>query len=162
MAVIFPLRTVVVQSGVVADPTNIAVNGSVTPVQFNMVPPPGQVFNIRSVGIALATNGNVNEYLTKFMGRSALTNGIDVVQRINGQVETRLGVVKSNKDLTLFFTTNFAQKSFGNTTVVAGLIDAGEVVFDSRTADFYRIVINDDLSTMLHGALVLAGSRIIL
>lgn len=137
--------------------TNMAVNGSVTPVNFDFAPTTaGERFTIRETSFILGTNGNVNDLTTKFADLAALTNGLDVDFLFNTVGFTRVGYVKTNYDLFRIFVSQANVKNIGNTTLLTGtIVHDPQVIFQPN--DRFRVTVRDDLTGLVAMSLVVAG-----
>lgn len=76
------------------------VNGSVTPVDFEIAVPSGQTWYLDSLSFLIIDTGSTSP--TNFGALSALTNGCLLINKIGG-VEYNICNLKDNKDITLIF-----------------------------------------------------------
>src|SRR6478735_14945 len=89
MATVFPFRANLLNGAV----SNMAVNGSVTPQNFDFAPTTAtERFQIFESSFILSTAGNVNELITKFADFAPLTNGLDLSFLFSGQTYNLTGL----------------------------------------------------------------------
>lgn len=131
---------------------NIAVDGSITPVSFDLSHRTFQSFNITSFDIYLEGDANSFSY-EDFMGLSSpLTTGIKIT--VNSLVQVfETDYIKSTRDLFENFDApstfidrqiNPKKKSFRATYK----IDIGSLVLSNKTNDNITLMVNDDLTSL--------------
>jgi hypothetical protein len=128
---------------------SMAVNGSVTPVNFDWAPASGETWYIETIGLFLQDNGTTLP--TNFGSISGgLTNGVDVIIRSNG-VEYTFTNLKTNIDLAMCFRDNYYVPG------TSGLFESADIVcsetlfkqpvkLSEATGDFVRFRIRDNLT----------------
>lgn len=156
-----------VESGLTADPTDIAiykstlllngstsnmnVNGSVTPVNFDFSPSSGETWFLNSITILIADPGtpDINEFGA--IG-STLTNGVDFLIRSNG-TEYTIANFKNNAEITTFCShTRNWDGALGWLNEVDAL--TGSIYFKYpmtvkySTSDYIRFKIRDNLTNI--------------
>lgn len=155
MATAFPFRAFLSTSpgGV----SNMNVNGSVTPVNFDFAPTAAnETYQIFESSFVLATTGNVNEFVTKFADLPALTNGIDISFQFSGQSYGLTGLIKTNFDLYRVFVDETLPVNIGNRTIMVGSQwHDPPIIF--KPNDRIRVTIRDNLTSITAMGVTLAG-----
>lgn len=128
--------------------TNMNVNGSVTPVNFDFTPASGETWYISSLATFLLDNGST---LPRSFGvLTALTNGVEIRIRSEG-TEYLVATLHNNMEVQLVFkefpwipgTSGFNESS----DIYCGqLFFPVPVKLQNSTADFIRIRIRDNLT----------------
>lgn len=139
---------------------NLAVDGSVTPQEFFIVPPPAVKWHIIGFGVHITDNLELDD--TKFGGIAALTNGIAMRVYVNGQY-FNLGNARTNGDLFLLLSQGqYSDKAgagaFGG--FWSGLIRErlGIVVnLDGANGDALQVLVQDDIDALLSVEIVAQG-----
>lgn len=130
---------------------SLAVNGSVTPVNFDFTPASGETWYIETIGFFLQDNGTTSP--TNFGSISGgLTNGVDVIIKSKG-VEYTFTNLKTNIDLAMCFRDNyFVPGTAGlfetNDIAISETILRNPVVLQNSTSDFIRFRIQDNLTSL--------------
>lgn len=128
--------------------SNLAVNGSVTPVVFTAQPQPTQIVFLESIQMLIADDKAFS--INGFGGIPALTNGVLIEYQSKG-ILYNLKTLFNNADIFSFFTAN---PPFIDRTIL-GASDsfyAGDweiqhrIVIDPAFNDFVRITVRDNLS----------------
>lgn len=138
--------------------TGVAIDGSVTPVVFNVKPDPAQMGDVTRLVIAFTSPNEVD--LSTFGGAPALTRGLLLrVKRADGSFKN-IFTYRSNFDLSMhgFDTTNLVPKT-GNSTrgfvamiTFAGQENHGVVVrLDGRLGEELQLVVNDAMDATATG-----------
>jgi len=137
--------------------TNMNVNGSVTPVNFDFAPvTAGEIFYMSQLMFVLGSGGVVNQLLTKFADLAALTNGIDLSFTFGGVTQTRSSYVKTNLDLYRIFNIKTSVNEVGTTTMMTGDIRQDPPIIFLPN-DMMRITIRDNLSSLTAMSMILYG-----
>ena len=95
------------------------IDGSVTPIDFTIGPPSGEVWFCTYFGIVIEDSGTIDP--AEFGALPTLTNGFKLIQKINGTEHT-MANLKENIGITLQFT---AGNSFAG--VGAGWLNTGNL-----------------------------------
>ena len=154
MSTAFPYRHVLQTSGGV---TNMNVNGSVTPVDFDFAPvTAGESFYMSQLLFVLGSGGVVNQLITKFADLAALTNGIDLSFTFGANSFTRTAYIKTNLDLYRIFGIKTSVNEVGTTTMMTGDIRQDPpIVFLPN--DRMRVTIRDNLTSLTAMSMILYG-----
>lgn len=127
----------------------MAVNGSVTPVQFSIQPLTGQIFSANELVFNATGTGTINQPISDFWNFPALAIGISSEIRLNNVVVTQTGLIKNNFDLIQFVGADFVGKIIGTRNVVRGQFNIiPPMNLDGNRGDYFRITINDDLTQL--------------
>ena len=154
MPTAFPYRHVLQTSGGV---TNMNVDGSVTPVNFDFAPvTTGEIFYMSQLMFILGSGGVVNQLLTKFADLAALANGIDLSFTFGGVTLTRSSYVKTNMDLYRIFNIKTSVNEVGTTTMMTGDIKQDPPIIFLPN-DRMRITIRDNLTSLTAMSMILYG-----
>jgi hypothetical protein len=128
------------------------VNGSVTPVTFAVGAAPGTRVDITQIRISIIDNVEMDD--GKFGGITALTNGV-VLQKCTPSATYHIGNVKSNGELRLFCTGEYASKSpagqYGFSAVChfGGQENAGVVLrLNGTSGDRIDLTVQDNLTSL--------------
>jgi|SRR6478609_1319182 len=153
MATVFPFRANLLNGAV----SNMAVNGSVTPQNFDFAPTTAtERFQIFESSFILSTAGNVNELITKFADFAPLTNGLDLSFLFSGQTYSLTGLIKNNFDLYRVFVDETVQIGNGNRTVMIGRQwHDPPIIFQPN--DRFRVTVRDNLTGLTAMGITLAG-----
>ena len=130
--------------------SNMAVNGSVTPQNFNYTAS-STVKYVEYLTFYISDNANFDE--NEFGGRPSLTNGLLITYQSKGQVKTLINL-QDNVDI---FTT-FRQDHFGD--VDSGLLGTSRlytgsirlqqrITLDPNLGDYFRATVRDNLSRLV-------------
>lgn len=125
--------------------SDMAVDGSVTPVEFVTQPPTGKRWYVHTLDIIIEDN-SMN--FSKFGGLPALTNGVDFFAKQNGAAEALLGNIKRNGDFYIFANDAFIESSTTDLLVahIRTRINTGTTFkLDDSNSEFMKAVVNDDL-----------------
>lgn len=142
MASIFPARRFLLNG----TSSNVAVNGSVTPVQFTLQPAAGTLFTAYELILNAYGTGNINDP-TQFWSFAALPNGLASQISLNNVVMTGAGIIKNNFDMIQFLGGEFLGKTMGNFNIIRGQFDmTPALTLNGNRGDFFRIIVNDDLT----------------
>jgi len=161
MTSIFPARRFLVNGS----SSNLAVNGSVTPVEFILQPAAGSLFACYQLIFAAHGTGNINDP-AQFWTFPALTIGISSEIKMNGTTVQAVGIIKTNFDLIQYIGSDFLGKTLGAHNLVRGEFSIDpQLTLNGNRGDYFKIIINDNL-TQNAGAIVnmtisLRGSTII-
>lgn len=162
MTAIFPARRFLTNAG----SSNMNVNGSVTPVIFEYAPPVSTLFTASEIVLNATGTGTISQPLTEFWNFPALTNGLSIEFRINNITVTQAGIIKTNYDMIQYIGADFLGKIMGTRNIVRGGFHfTPQFTLNGDFGDYFRITVNDDLSTGGHiEALTIAlrGSIVIL
>lgn len=127
---------------------DLNVDGSVTPVNFDIVANSGKKYIIKRIIITMIDE-SIN--FDKFAGISALTNGIDLKTKEGGLAERSLGdSIQTNAD---FYKGGLSVLLESSTTDILTLVfefnsvDTSLILTDSAS-DYFRITVNDDLTSI--------------
>jgi len=143
MATVFPVRRFLTNAGSM----NMAVNGSVTPVAFNMTVAANELFSVDELILCMTGTGTIAQPLTEFWDFPLLTNGISTDLKLGTTTQTLTGILKTNFDLIQFIGADFLGKVIGTRNVVRGVIEfKTPLTFNGARGDFYRITIRDNLT----------------
>lgn len=127
---------------------NMAVDGSVTPVDFIYSPPPGTIYTVFEISLTATGTGNFDQALTKFWSFPALTNGISIKTRVKGIEILQPSIIKSNFDMIEYLKANFREKAFGSKNIVTGgFAFPATFTLNSEYGDFFSMTISDNLTT---------------
>ena len=125
-------------------------------IAFEVHPDPGTIFHAHGLctfGVSetdstLLNASHQNISYDKFIGIPQLTAGILSIFVIDG-VFTFAGITTSNADFLSIPSTTFTSGGDGTSTWIKNdSLFHEELILDSRTNDFVRIIINDDLSVL--------------
>lgn len=162
MTAIFPSRRFLTNAAL---STNLAVNGSVTPVPFTIQPATGSLFTIYQLILNAYGTGNIT-LPTDFWNFAPLTNGLSSEIRMNGVTAVAVGIIKNNFDLIQYLGGEFLGKQLGSNNIIRGQFDINPpLTLNGNRGDYFRIIVNDDLTVGGHiGQLNIAlrGSNITL
>lgn len=127
---------------------SMAVNGSVTPVNFDFIPASGETWYVETIGLFLQDNGTTSP--TNFGSLATLTNGVDVLIRSNG-VEYNYTNLKTNIDIAMCFRDNyFVPGTVGlfetNDIAISEVIFKQPMILQNSTSDYVRFRIRDNLT----------------
>lgn len=153
MATVFPFRGFLANAGV----TNMAVNGSLTPQNFDFAPTASnERFQIFESSFFLSTAGNVNEITTKFADFAPLTNGLSLEFLFSGQTYSLTGLIKTNFDLYRVFVDETTTLGAGNRTLMLGSQwHDPPIIFQPN--DRFRVTVRDNLTGLISMGITLAG-----
>lgn len=143
--------------------TEMAVNGSVTPVEYKATVPAGQIWYLSKLNIIISDNGTSDP--TDFGSLSSLTNGLLVENKLNGtryqktNMKTNINIVKAFGDAQfagkgsgflndanlyegLWFHKPFEKMigDDGDELIVTVRDDLTSLTFLSMTAEFVRVI----------------------
>ena len=141
---------------------NMAVDGSVTPVEFFIRPTAGFQFFSSITSIEVSDSGSPT--LTDYGSITGpLTNGIQFFVDIDGVVTDILAPIKSNRDLLNLAPTLTRQDYSGNQSLEIYTFDTGlhadsPVVLNSASGDRFGVRVQDDLSTLIAHSVVTKGN----
>lgn len=150
-----PAGVIVYKAGMLLNGSSGAqnVNGSGTPVDFDFTPGSGETWYLESLGFLIVdgTTPDPNEYGS--LG-SALTNGLQILMRVNG-TEYEFTNIQINAHLTTLFTQsgspltslgwlNDADSFFG------GLNFQQPIRLTNSTGDYVRFRVRDNLTGISH------------
>ena len=123
------------------------VDGSGTPVNFDYTPGATEIFEVTRVVLIMFTSGNIARP-ERFMSlNTPLTNGIEFSYSQDAATDTLLDV-KTNFDLIRFLDATYAL-SIGNDDACRASIELNqEIILDGTKGDFFRLKVQDDLSTL--------------
>jgi hypothetical protein len=143
MATVFPVRRFLANGA----STNMAVNGSVTPVVFTMPLNANEIFSVDELIFQAVGTGTIS-LPTEFWDFAGLTNGMTTELKLGATTQTLTGILKTNFDLIQTVGADFLGKILGTRNVVRGTIDfKTPVTFNAFRGDFYRITVRDNLTT---------------
>lgn len=140
---------------------DIAVNGSVTPVTFQICPPVGTKWDVVRVIILLNTTAAPKDDYFGDSNVGALTNGM-IFRKKDGEYFNIFNV-KTNGELALrAYDIKLLDKSAGFGVICrrtfGGQSKNGVVIrLDGDTADEFQVVVRDDLRDLVDGAVVVQG-----
>jgi len=141
---------------------DLTVDGSVTPVEFNVVASTGKIFYVRELAIILQDN-SMN--YTKFGGRTALTNGLSVEVKEGGEAvrDIPIGSIKTNAGFALAGAG--VQLTSANTDLLVVLFNIWSKTGTSfklvdSDSDFFRVTVNDDLTSLDNFTVVVEGYEV--
>lgn len=131
--------------------SNMAMNGSITPISFKHVPDPGQIWHIETFILTMVHGAAADD--TKFGGLATLSNGC-VIRGYNGLLDQyrTLAVWKSNSDIkSSVGKVEYSDKAGGGkygVTADGGIKErtgaVPEIIADN--GDFLEYLIQDDLT----------------
>lgn len=139
---------------------DLNVDGSVTPVEFNVAPPSGKIWYIHNISLVIEDNA-IN--FTKFGGILALTNGVDFKVKQNGLSEELLANIKNNGE---FYT--FANQVLLESSVIDILVIQVNTKTNTGTTfklinssdDNFKVVVNDDQTAINKFRIVVRGYEV--
>lgn len=147
MTAIFPSRRFLTNAAL---STNMAVDGSVTPVPFTIQPSTGTLFTVYQLIFNAYGTGNIS-LPTDFWNFPALTNGFSSEIRMNGISATAVGIIKNNFDLIQYLGGDFLGKTIGSNNIVRGQFDMNPpLTLNGSRGDYFRITVNDNLTVGGH------------
>lgn len=130
--------------------SDMAVDGSSTPVEFKIAPGAGEEFFLDHIGLIIRDNGNLNP--DNFGALTALTNGVLVEFKIDGTDQT-VFTIKENWEVALHFSTggNMVGESNGflnDKNIFAGNIalTAKDITLNGDDNDELKVTIQDNLT----------------
>lgn len=138
---------------------DLNVDGSVTPVEFEIVPPTGFIYYIHTVIITMV-DSSIN--FTKFGGITALTNGIKIEIKQDGGslTESPQSPIKVNKEFYQFGYDTTLQSATEDIFVAKLLvkIDSGTIIkLVDSSSDLIKITVRDDLTAITDFKVVALG-----
>lgn len=123
---------------------DMAVNGSVTPVVFELAPLPGENWFVERITVIMRDSGNLG--LGDFGSGAALTNGLLIEFSSQGSI-INAPVVKTNQDLLdgsdIF---NTISQFSGSNILVYLFIFREPIALDGDQGDFIRFTVRDNLT----------------
>lgn len=122
----------------------MAVNGSVTPIQFDLVPGSAEIWRVARLVLQIVAPTAASPEL--FGSLAALTNGLLIEVRNAGGVLIDLTAgapIKANLDLALGWSTSIA-----DTIVGAEWLFASPLRIEGGLGEFLRLTVQDNLSTL--------------
>ena len=122
--------------------SNLAIDGSTVPVNFDIVVPAGEVWFLRRCNVYVAESGALSS--DKFANGPVLANGLDFRCSINGNFSPIDFLLQNNADLATNFFGNINVNTFIGTTEFFK-----ETTLTGDTGDFLRIVVQDDVTAAL-------------
>lgn len=137
--------------------SDLAVNGSVTPVIFNILADPTRDKLVDFCALYFLDNGIKVE---KFLGEnSPLTNGILISIQSDGQM-FEFFPIKRTVDLDVIFSTDSFNLVFsaGGDYVAARFKPSVPFVLKSGTSDYIRVTIRDNLNSVIEGEFLCDGT----
>ena len=127
---------------------SMTVDGSVTPVEFMIGPPAGEIWYIFELGVEISDQGN--NTITSFGAINAgLTNGLDIEQHVDS-VDYLFVNLKTNLDIVSVFSDHSfrgqANSFLNSTNFYAGKVELRQAVtLVGDDGDEIRFIVNDDL-----------------
>lgn len=121
------------------------IDGSVTPVEFEIRPASNELFIVDKIGILIITNNKVDD-IEEFANLPALTNGIGSTTSLRGTATTN-NSINSNADIFSLFN-NSLFEPFDNPMKILNSsydIPDGSLKLSGATGDFMRFTVRDDL-----------------
>ena len=127
----------------------INVNGSVTPVEFSIIPNSKETIAVNTFGILILTHRQVDD-IEGFGGISGLTNGIEFSIR-NGATQIYTRNIKTNADLYGIFPGQVFQEFKSPQHIFNISLDFNEndLIISGRKSQSLVIKIQDNLTTLL-------------
>jgi hypothetical protein len=137
--------------------SNMAVNGSVTPVAFCAKPPPGARWDLYGISTVIVDGTSMDD--GTFGGIAALTNGI-VIRKLDGTSRV-FANLKSNGEMALFFEAFiYADRAPSGVYSVRGrsnIVRTNGVAVRIASNEEFQIVIQDDLTGLTSFSAIIAG-----
>lgn len=130
---------------------HMAVNGAVTPVNFDYTPASSETWFITAINVFLFDNGTTVP--TSFGAiAGGLLNGVEIRVRSKG-TEYLMGTIQNNIQMSLFFRdAYFVPGTSGlfesSDIVVAKIQFENPIIIQNSTSDFVRFRIRDNLSSL--------------
>ncbi len=128
---------------------DLSVDGSVTPVEFDIVANTGKIFFISKLTITLQ-DSSIN--FSKFGGIAALANGVQIVVKEGGLAERPLGnPLQTNADFNHEGFEVNVQSSNEDLLTARIFVKNGfqsSVALADADGDYMRITVNDDLTSI--------------
>lgn len=138
----------------------MAVDGSVTPVELIASPPSGKIWYIHSVTIVIE-DGAMN--FNKYGGLSALTNGVDFLLKSNGIAERNIANVARNGDYYQFVDQLIFDSSTTDILVGKILLPLNYGTTHKLTysnTEYIKTVVNDNLTGLSTHYVVIRGYEV--
>jgi len=127
--------------------TSMAVDGSVTPVDFFLTPSAGETFSCHRMMTFVQDGGNFN--VDEWGSGQTLVNGIELIHSVAG-AETILQTIRSSGDLAgIMYDVNYLDFGNGDNVIVGRLTFTkmgSEIYLHDEHTDKLIIRINDDLT----------------
>lgn len=145
-----------------AGDANMAVDGSITPVEFFITPSAGTQFHSSITSIEVSDSGS--PVLSDYGSISGpLTNGIQFFLDIGGVITDIFAPIKSNRDLLNLAPALTRQNFAGNQSLEIYTFDTrlhsnAPVVLNSATGDRFGVRIQDDLTMLIEHSVVTKGN----
>lgn len=135
---------------------DIAVNGSVTPVVFELDIQPNEVYVIYRLEFVFTDNGNINQ-LSDFMSiAGGLPNGLVLEATLANP--SPIVTVKTNYGLINRLRSQIEIKNIGNDSVAVGdQYFARPVIVDGSLGHNMKATVNDDMSSLLLSTISATG-----
>lgn len=138
------------------------VNGSGTPVEFRVLPPPGKMYGIAGIEIGIRSASAIDSML-EYGDVTALTTGVTIESHeVGGSTIKSFAVLKDNFDL--FFIGGKASAAGNNNDPNAIIVKADfqetfnlPLRIDSRENEELLVTINDDLTGLLSHTMLVHG-----
>ena len=140
-------------SEVIKVDTNMAVNGSVTPVVFTATAAPSQKIDLIRLLFSITDATEPSDIL--FGGMTALTNGVHIRRNINDTTYQTIAIWKANKDMKLdMYNVDYTSKAGGGDWGVNGrwsLFDGSGAVIniDHTGGESLECIIQDNLTDLV-------------
>ena len=127
---------------------DMTVDGSVTPVEFTVVPNTGKILYVFSITIVIEDT-SIN--FDKYGGVPALTNGVDYKIKENGEAEFTAANIKRNGDYYAFVNELILDSSTTDILVGKVLIQVNNgttIKLTDSNSEYIKTVVNDDLTSI--------------
>ncbi|MCK5616395.1 hypothetical protein KAR91_81790 [Candidatus Pacearchaeota archaeon] len=140
-------------SDVIKVDTNMAVDGSITPVVFTASAAPGEKIDLIRLLFSISSTASPDD--SKFGGIAALTNGVHIRRNINDTTYQTIAIWRANKDMKLdMYNVDYAQKAGGGNWGTNGrwsVFDGtGAVInIDNADGETLECIIQDNLTGLL-------------
>ena len=140
----------------------MTIDGSSTPVEFIITPSSGKKFIMTRLSFTIEDEA-IN--FTKFGGISALSNGCDLLVKEGGEAERNLsaqGALKTNAQFYIAGLSTHIQSETTdllNSVIVFTEMGTSLVLKDSLS-EYFKIVINDDLTNIKQFILIAQGYEV--
>lgn len=139
---------------------SMAVNGSVTPVNFDAAPTSSQIWNVTAIYFLVSNNATATP--TNFAGLAALTNGVRCQAIINSNAYDLFNV-KNNQDIIAVMPViqsySFAQLLGSIFAIAGGFLPSVPIVLNAANSDRIRFTVRDNLSSLNSGISVVQYYR---
>ncbi len=135
---------------------DIAVNGSVTPVEFKLDVAPNEIYVVYSLEFVFTDNGNINQ-LSDFMSISGgLPNGLVLEAELANP--SPIATVNTNYGLINKLRSQIEIKNIGNDSVAVGeQYFAAPLFVDGSQNHTIKATVNDNMSSLLLSTISATG-----